>query len=350
MLVASLAALSALSEVAPRGLSRYNSNAWSARWALNWGPAAFEFQGVLAEAFHRSSFGRLSHLSLLVDAAAWFALLHRALANACAAARDGGALWGAAWAYPVGAADAYHMEPAATCDAVAECGDGDPIVALGKVLALAALVAQAYSFGRLRLAAAALACFGALAVGGTAWGKSHAWSADSIAAAVCAAAVVRSMGHAFFEVAPPWIFDGDDPQPHFRRAEGFAPRVWWRYIVGARRPHPPPPAGPTPDGPTPDAVAFAQSTGPTLRSCSSLLWAPLIGVLSEAHAGLPHRLPHYLLYTLCRCVDGAVAERVHSIAARIYTHGMHAWSVTHAMYALPQRAAPSVSVGTAPPR
>lgn len=167
----------------------------------------------------------------------------------------------------------------------------------GQELCVIALIAQTLLFGHKRLTWLAFALYPLLASVGKLAREEQSVYILYISAAI------RVAGHGLFEPAPPLIFDGDKPQDKFRTKDGPGLLVFLKYA----------------------------SSSPT--KALALLWAPLMGFISELHAGLPFRLLHFATFLLYSKRDSDVrVSCLKRLSNRVYTKGWGSWSVTRRMY------------------
>eukprot|EP00953_Heterococcus_sp_UTEX-ZZ885_P031318 16442-Heterococcus_DN1.PRE.6 len=184
------------------------------------------------------------------------------------------------------------------------------------VVSLVGLVAQSLTFNNIRLTVWSTLFYMALIAPAVHY---HTFAAYSIDILVCDA-FLRIIGH-MVEPAPPLMFDGDKPQLHFRHKERAAYNVMIKYVLASP------------------------------KNALALIWAPVVGLVSELQAGLPCRLLHYAVLIVLQQSLGArlyghqgSTTRAHilTVTQQISAQGWNGWSVTKGLFhaIVPEEVAP----------
>jgi hypothetical protein len=173
-------------------------------------------------------------------------------------------------------------------------------------MSLVGLVAQSLTFNNTRLTACSAVFYLALVTTAV---HCQIFTEHSVEILVCGAAL-RTIGH-MVEPAPPLMFDGDKPQLHFRHKEGAAYNVMIQYVMASP------------------------------KNTLALIWAPLVGLVSELQAGLPCRLLHYAVLIVLQQLLGArlyahqgSTTRTHilTVTQQISAQGWNGWCVTKGLF------------------
>jgi hypothetical protein len=237
----------------PRAMSNWNGLAWTSTTRWNFGKESFRDQSILYQVFHTSFFCRLCHGTLFTDAIGWSCIL---------------------WNYT------------------------HPLIMM---VWLIGLVLQCFTFGQDSTSCQQmLAIYSLLHIVGT-------WiPIEQAIFLLIFGPVIRVLGHALGEKAPPRIFDHEHEPP---KAQGNSLSVCCWYARTA-------PYG-----------------------CWIVLWGPFIGFISELQAGLPCRL----LPIACSIVFDP-RSAVHQNESRILIQtilqegGWEAWSVTKNLFGVATKA------------